>query len=195
MRTTHLLYLHGFRSSPQSTKARQMHQWVSQRYPQVHFACPQLPPSPLEAIALIETITAHWPASHAAVMGSSLGGFYATYIAHQKGWPSVVINPAVAPHNHGNRLVGTFPLWHDPKATMTFTEHDLQALKAYDVPADLVPLNTMAIVAKGDEVLDWREMSQHYQRAQLHLIAGGDHGLSDFEPWQEPIAEFLHLAA
>jgi predicted esterase YcpF (UPF0227 family) len=63
------------------------------------------------------------------------------------------------------------------------------------VPADLVPLNTMAIVAKGDEVLDWREMSQHYQRAQLHLIAGGDHGLSDFEPWQEPIAEFLHLAA
>ncbi|MDX1329456.1 MAG: YqiA/YcfP family alpha/beta fold hydrolase [Burkholderiaceae bacterium] len=195
MRTTHLLYLHGFRSSPQSTKARQMHQWVLQRYPQVHFACPQLPPSPLEAITLIETITANWPASHAAVMGSSLGGFYATYIAHQKGWPSVVINPAVAPYDHGDRLVGTFPLWHDPNATMTFTENDLQALKAYAVSAALVPINTMAIVAKGDEVLDWREMSQHYHRAQLHLIAGGDHGLSNFEPWQEPIAEFLHLAA
>lgn len=195
MRTTHLLYLHGFRSSPQSIKARQMAVWVSKNHPNVVWACPALLPSPVEAMAQIQALVQDWPASHSAVMGSSLGGYYATALARAKGWPSVVINPAVAPYNHGDRLVGTYPLWHDASQHMTFTEGDLTSLRTLEVPAEAVPTNTMAIVAKGDEVLDWREMAKHYHRAQLHLIAGGDHGLSDFDPWLEPIAEFLKLAA
>jgi uncharacterized protein len=195
MSTTHLLYLHGFRSSPQSTKACLLHNWLSAHYPGVTWLAPQLPTSPQDAMALINTLTAQWPHDSSAVVGSSLGGFYASFVARQRGWPSVVINPAVAAHTHGARLVGEHPLWHDPSQTMHFLPSHVDELRALALARADVPSNTMAIVAKGDEVLDWRDMAAHYQHAQLHLLAQGDHGLSDFEPWLEPIADFLQLSA
>src|SRR6188472_4591698 len=75
MAVTHLLYLHGFRSSPQSNKARQVAARVAQRHPRVTWWCPQLPPSPKAAIDMVMQGTAAWPRPHMAVMGSSLGGF------------------------------------------------------------------------------------------------------------------------
>jgi predicted esterase YcpF (UPF0227 family) len=78
---THLLYLHGFRSSPQSAKARAMAQRMAERHPEVQWWCPQLPPSPKEAMRLILQGTAGWPRGSMAVVGSSLGGFYATALA------------------------------------------------------------------------------------------------------------------
>ncbi len=146
-------------------------------------------------MALIGAQTAHWPAKTSAVVGSSLGGFYASYIAQQRAWPSVVINPAVAAHTHGHRLVGNHPMWHDPSQTMAFLPSYVDELAALALAANQVPVNTMAIVAKGDEVLDWHDMAAHYQHAQLHLLPHGDHGLSDFEPWLEPIADFLQLSS
>ncbi len=92
--TTHLLYLHGFRSSPQSAKARQMAARVAADHPGVTWWCPQLPPSPAEAAALIERGTADWPAERMAVVGSSLGGFYATWMAERTGCKAVLLNPA-----------------------------------------------------------------------------------------------------
>src|SRR3954467_7435126 len=84
MPVTHLLYLHGFRSSPQSTKARQMAARVRERHPQVTWWCPQLPASPRAAMQLVMTGIAQWPATM-AVVGSSLGGFYATCVAQARG--------------------------------------------------------------------------------------------------------------
>ena len=195
MSPTHLLYLHGFRSSPESTKACLLRNWLSRHYPGVVWVAPELPASPAAAIGLIDKLTAQWPAASSAVMGSSLGGFYASFIAQQRGWPSVVVNPAVAAHRHGHRLVGEHTMWHNPTQTMHFLPSYVDELEALALDAADVPANTMAIVAKGDEVLDWHEMAGHYQHAQLHLLAKGDHGLSDFEPWMEPIADFLHLRA
>ena len=96
MRTTHLLYLHGFRSSPQSAKAQKMAAVVRDQFPGVVWWCPQLPPSPQLAVQSICDGTADWPASM-AVVGSSLGGFYATTIAEQKCCKAVLLNPAVEP--------------------------------------------------------------------------------------------------
>ena len=95
MTTTHLLYLHGFRSSPQSTKARLVQQRVAQQHPRVTLWCPQLPPSPRQAMADAMRGIAGWPREHMAVMGSSLGGYYATWIAEQTGCRAVLLNPAV----------------------------------------------------------------------------------------------------
>ena len=78
---THLLYLHGFRSSPQSAKARWMAEWVAAHRPDLTWLCPQLPPSPAAALADIRALSAHWPAGTTGVIGSSLGGFYATIVA------------------------------------------------------------------------------------------------------------------
>ena len=86
MRTTHLLYLHGFRSSPQSAKAQIMAQRVQALHPSVSWWCPQLPASPKQAIQQLIEGTAAWPSAHSAVVGSSLGGFYAAWLArHQSG--------------------------------------------------------------------------------------------------------------
>ena len=81
MAISHLLYLHGFRSSPQSTKARQIAAWLQDHRPDLHWWCPQLPVSPKQAVALIDSGTADWPRERMAVIGSSLGGFYATVLA------------------------------------------------------------------------------------------------------------------
>ena len=72
---THLLYLHGFRSSPNSAKARRMAAWVAEHRPDLHWWCPQLPPSPREALEHVLQGTASWPHEAMAVIGSSLGGF------------------------------------------------------------------------------------------------------------------------
>ena len=106
--TTHLLYLHGFRSSPQSAKARQMAARVAADHPGVTWWCPQLPPSPAEAAALIERGTADWPAERMAVVGSSLGGFYATWMAERTGCKAVLLNPAVDPAR-GPSFAGQLP--------------------------------------------------------------------------------------
>jgi predicted esterase YcpF (UPF0227 family) len=97
MAVTHLLYLHGFRSSPQSAKARQVAARVRERHPQVTWWCPQLPPSPRAAMETVRQGTAAWPPQHMGVIGSSLGGFYATCVAQARGCKAVLLNPAVHP--------------------------------------------------------------------------------------------------
>ena len=96
MPISHLLYLHGFRSSPQSAKARQVAAWVASNRPDLHWWCPQLPPSPAQALRDVMTGLADWPREATAVIGSSLGGFYATVVAERLECPAVLLNPAVA---------------------------------------------------------------------------------------------------
>ena len=106
MPTSHLLYLHGFRSSPQSAKARLVAQWMQVHRPDVQWWCPHLPPSPQQAMALLTDGTAGWPTDSSAVIGSSLGGFYATALAERTGWPAVLLNPAVDPARDLARHIG-----------------------------------------------------------------------------------------
>lgn len=184
MHLTHLLYLHGFRSSPASAKARRMAAWAAQQ-PGLCFACPQLPPSPREAMALIATLVAGWPAEGAAVIGSSLGGFYATALAEQpahRRWRVAVLNPAVDPARDLSRQIGMQTAWHDPQLQFEFTAAHVAELAALAPPARLTnPGRYYALIAKGDELLDWREMLARYAGCDGEVIEGGDHGLTDFE--------------
>jgi len=192
--TTHLLYLHGFRSSPQSTKARQMAAVVADRFPQVQWWCPQLPPSPQAAAALIAQGTAHWPTNTSAVIGSSLGGFYATWVAVQRGWRAVLINPAVDPARDLSRYIGEQTSWHDPQERFFFAPKFVDALRDLAVGPLPHPQHFMTLIAKGDEVLDWHEMATRYAGAQQTILEGGDHALSDFEQHIPQVLDFLHLA-
>ncbi|WP_042428647.1 YqiA/YcfP family alpha/beta fold hydrolase [Comamonas granuli] len=194
MKTTHLLYLHGFRSSPQSAKARRMRDFLAQRHPGVRFWCPQLPPSPQAAMALVAQGIASWPRAAMAVVGSSLGGFYATWVAHQARCPSVLLNPAVHPARDLERYIGEQTAWHHPEERFFFRPEYVQELRVLELHGQAPAGPELAIIAQGDEVLDWREMVARYPAAQLRLLEGGDHALSDFEPHLEPIAQFLRLA-
>ena len=193
MRTTHLLYLHGFRSSPQSLKAQIMAQRVLTLHPRVTWWCPQLPASPAQAIDLLLEGTRAWPRGHMAVMGSSLGGFYAAWLSAHWGIPAVLINPAVHPSRDLARYIGEQPLWQDPAQSIFFEPAYLQELMQLESQPLPTQCATLALIAKGDEVLDWREMLARHQAGQVRLIEGGDHALSDFEGHLPQILEFLQL--
>ena len=193
MITTHLLYLHGFRSSPQSAKARMVAGHVATHHPDVHFWSPQLPPSPRAAMALVAQGVADWPRASMAVVGSSLGGFYASWIARQMGCPSVLLNPAVDPALDLARHIGEHTTWHNPEERFFFRPEYVDELRALDERGLPPGGPELAVIAKGDEVLDWREMVARYPRAQLRLLEGSDHGLSDFNDHLPTVLRFLAL--
>lgn len=194
MSTTHLLYLHGFRSSPQSAKARIMAALVQTSHPGVTWWCPQLPASPAQAMALLLQGTAAWPRGQMAVMGSSLGGFYAAWLSAHLGVPAVLINPAVHPSRDLARYIGEHPVWQDPAQSIFFEPAYVQELMELESQPLPTRPATQALIAKGDEVLDWREMLARHQAGQVRLIEGSDHALSDFEDHLPQILEFLQLA-
>ncbi|MBK6868339.1 MAG: esterase [Burkholderiales bacterium] len=195
MPTTHLLYLHGFRSSPQSTKARMVAARVQADHPGVRWWCPQLPPSPRAAAELIERGTADWPAGRMAVVGSSLGGFYATWLAERRGCRAVVLNPAVDPARDLAAHIGEQTAWHDPAAHFFFRPEYIDELRALSSEQPLAqPERFFAVIAKGDELLDWREMTARYAGAQVRLLEGSDHALSDFDQHIDAVLAFLDLA-
>ena len=193
MPTTHLLYLHGFRSSPQSTKAQMMAARVQADHKKVRWWCPQLPPSPREAMALIQRGTADWPADQMAVVGSSLGGFYATALAQQRGCRAVVLNPAVDPARDLAAHIGEQTAWHDPAEHFFFRPEYIDELRALRTGPLTHPERTFAVIAKGDELLDWREMTARYASARIRLLEGSDHALSDFDAHIDAVQEFLAL--
>lgn len=194
MTTTHLLYLHGFRSSPQSAKARQMAAYVAQHHPGVTFWCPQLPPSPKEAMEQVAKGVAQWPGEAMGVVGSSLGGFYASWVAQHKGCKSVLLNPAVHPARDLARYIGEQTAWHDPAERFFFQPEYIDELRALDVSGQPTAAPEMAVIAQGDEVLDWREMVARYPHARQVVQAGGEHALSNFGDYLPQVVEFLTLA-
>ncbi len=191
--TTHLLYLHGFRSSPQSVKARRMAAWVREHRPDLHWWCPQLPPSPREAIELVSQGVAGWPVERRAVIGSSLGGFYATVMAERLGCPAVLLNPAVDPARDLAAYIGEQTTWHDPSERFYFRPEFVGELRAITPVAITNPARYFAVIAKGDELLDWREMQARYAGCRIKLLEGSDHALSDFDDHLGEIVAFLGL--
>jgi uncharacterized protein len=189
---THLLYLHGFRSSPQSAKARITGDRVSKHQPEVTWWCPQLPPSPAEAMRMVFDGIRDWPHESMGVIGSSLGGYYATWIAEQVGCRAVLLNPAIEPARDLEKYIGEITAWHSDERFFFRAEFidELLAMK----PVELTRLERyFAIIAKGDEVLSWVEMTSRYRGCQVELIEGGDHAISDYESRLPSVVSFLGL--
>lgn len=193
---SHLLYLHGFRSSPGSAKAQRVAAEVARLQDVGHslvWCCPQLPPSPAAAKALIDSLTHDWPSDRMAVIGSSLGGFYATVLAEQRGCRAVVLNPAVDPADTLAGQIGEQTAWHDPALRFEFTAAHVEELRAMRPQLLRDPARYLAVIAKGDEVLDWRDMTARYAGARIKLLEGGDHALSDFDDHLPDLLGFLGL--
>ena len=191
--TTHVLYLHGFRSSPQSTKARQVAAVMASEFPHITWWCPQLPPSPQATAALIADGTIHWPADGMAVIGSSLGGFYATWLATQRGCKAVLLNPAIDPARDLAKYIGEQTAWHDPAERFYFAPEFVDELRRLQAAALPHPERAWALIAKGDEVLDWREMTARYPGSHQVVMEGGNHAISNFEQYLPQMLEFLNL--
>jgi predicted esterase YcpF (UPF0227 family) len=126
--------------------------------------------------------------------GSSLGGFYATCVAEDTGCRAVLLNPAVDPARDLAGYIGEQTAWHDPSQHFYFAPDFVDELRALRAPARARPERYFAVIAKGDELLDWREMTARYPGIRLKLLEGSDHGLTDFDAHVEEILRFLQLA-
>ncbi|MCW0210681.1 YqiA/YcfP family alpha/beta fold hydrolase [Achromobacter veterisilvae] len=189
-----ILYLHGFRSSPTSLKARMMADAMASRGLSAAWACPQLPASPREAVDLAMGIArrqldgADSPRA-LTVIGSSLGGFYATWLAEQLGCKAVLLNPAVEAARDLATQVGEHRMYHSD-APFAFLPGYVDELAAIHVPRITQPDRYFLVAATGDEVLDWREMRDRYAGCRQRIVQGSDHGLSDFARWMPEVLEF-----
>lgn len=189
-----ILYLHGFRSSPDSFKARMMAGAMAERGLNEAWACPQLPASPREAIDLAMGMARDRLANAASpreltVIGSSLGGFYATWIAEQLGCKAVLLNPAVNAARDLATQVGAHHMYHSG-APFVFLPEYVAELAAIHAPHITQPDRYFLVAATGDEVLDWREMRDRYAGCRQRIVQGSDHGLSDFADWMPEVLEF-----
>lgn len=190
-----ILYLHGFRSSPASYKARLMHETLQSLGQEARWHCPQLDTRPEAAMAqCMQLLDRHAdPDEPLVIMGSSLGGFYATYLAEQ--WPTaqaIVLNPVVNAARQLAQYVGTLTNFHNHEP-FEFTLADVKQLEQLAVPQITDPQRYFLLAATGDELLDWREMAKHYQGARQRIIDGSDHGLSDFADYVPEVLSFINL--
>jgi uncharacterized protein len=179
-----LVYLHGFNSSPQSHKAQVMQRFMAERGLAHEFACPALPPLARDAMKAI----APYISGHACLVGSSLGGFYATYLAEKHGLKAVLINPAIDPHIGLRAYLGPQQNLHTGEP-YELTEAHLREWEALYVPR-ITPRRYLLLVETGDEVLDYRRAVERYAGAEQVVIQGGDHSLQSFPQHLARILEF-----
>ncbi len=183
-----LVYLHGFNSSPASGKAKQLAEHLARVGRPADYLCLALPNNPREAIAQVEAglVRHNGPVT---LVGSSLGGFYATHLAEKHGWKAVLVNPAVHAHVLMRGALGPQTNWHTGEKWL-FTEAHLNELAALDVPAISRPERYLLLAQTGDEVIDYREAVAYYAGARQIIEDGGDHGFTGFERHFQTILDF-----
>jgi len=183
-----LIYIHGFNSSSQSGKARELISWMAERGLGEACLCPDLPDRPAAAIALLEGLIAQ-SAGPAKLIGSSLGGFYATYLAEKHDLKAVLVNPCVSCHEKLAAYVGSVQKnWHSGEEYVFSAAHlaELQALAQRPVHRERYFL----LLESGDEVLDYREAVAAYPGVRQVVLEGGDHGFTRFGEYLPDILAF-----
>ncbi len=187
-----ILYLHGFNSSPQSAKAQYLKRCLEERGRGGEFVCPRLPNLPTLAVAAAEAEVERLGREKVTLVGSSLGGFYATWLAEKHTLRAALINPAVDPHLGLRPYLGTQRPFHGEES-YELTEQHLREWQALFV-AQIHPELYLLLVETGDEVLDYRIAVRKYLGAEQIVVQGGDHSLGSFPEHVPLILEFAGMA-
>jgi uncharacterized protein len=199
-----ILYLHGFTSGPQSQKVQLLAARMAQRGCTDRLLCPQLPAAPADAIALADSLIAKVSLRETAlkqgkvsgttltVIGSSLGGFYATYLAEKHGLKAVLINPAVVAAIELERYLGP-QTWLYTGESFDFTREHIDDLRALEVPRLADPSRYWLLAEEGDETLDYRQAVRRYEGAKQTVLPGGDHSFTRWEDYLDAVLVFAGL--
>lgn len=192
-----IIYLHGFRSAPASHKAQSLKQRMEQRGLGHAFWCEQLPHVPAHAIALVERAileaAERTPGVAPTVVGSSLGGYYATFMAERHGLRAVVVNPAVVAPLDLAPWTGVQTNLYSGES-FDFTMEHVDQLRAIDTTTLSDPTRYWLLAETGDEVLDYRHAVAKYRGGRQTVLEGGDHGFSRWNDYLDEIIEFAGLS-
>lgn len=181
-----LIYIHGFNSAPSSFKARLVGQRMRGLGREAEYFVPALPHWPAKAIALLRGAIERNPG--ATLIGSSLGGFYATWLAEHYALRTVLVNPAMRPYELLSGALGPQKNLYTDECYELTAQH-IEELKALEVAA-ITPQHYFLLTRTGDETLDYRQGVEKYRGARQWVIPGGDHGFGDFENYLDTVLEF-----
>ena len=191
-----ILYIHGFNSSPLSSKAQQTRLYFHENFPEINFVCPQLATSPNEAISQLEHIIESSNSNCWFLIGSSLGGYFSTYLASKYKFPAVLINPAIKPFDLLEDYIGEQKNPYTNIAYQVTAQHMVD-LKAMEQGAprfdDEQKNNYLVMVQTGDEVLDYQQAAEKFQHCRLIVEQGGDHSFIGFDKKLPMITDFLQI--
>lgn len=187
-----VVYLHGFRSSPRSSKARMTGDAIAHRVEQgatIEWYCPQLLPSPRESMDMVQRHIDAAKADRLTVIGSSLGGFYTNYLAERYGCKGIALNPAVKAGRELAPHVGMMTAY-DSEEPFDFRAEYIDELNHLQVKSITLPERYLLLAATGDELLNWREMVAFYPGAQQIVIQGSDHGIGNYSDYLGAVIDF-----
>ncbi len=192
-----ILYIHGFNSSPLSLKAEQTRVFIEQEFPQVNFFCPQVVSNPQGAIEQLEDIIQSSPVNSLwYLIGSSLGGYFASYLSEKYDVPCVLVNPAIKPFELLVDYLGEQVNPYTEEVYQVTNEHML-VLKSIESKAPSFTSqeknNYLVMVQTDDEVLNYQQAVEKYQHCRLIVEQGGDHSFVGFEQHLSEIADFFQL--
>ncbi len=184
-----LIYIHGFGSSAFGTKAQQLRAYCAEQG--ISFFAPSLSTVPQLAMRELEDLVTLF-GRHETVgfVGSSLGGFYAQYLAHRFDVPAVLINPAVFAHQRLEEALGLCTQYYDG-SRYEWTRGHLEMLSAFAL--EKPPIHRLWLLTQmGDEVLDYREAQAFLAGAKQTIELGGDHSFQGLERHFDEIIRFVH---
>ena len=185
-----IIYLHGFRSAPQSAKATQLKARMAARGLADRFWCEQLPVGASDVLSLVESAIARFDAP--TLVGSSLGGYYATWLAERHGLRAVLINPAVIAPLSLAQYIGPQTNLYSGE-TFEFTAAHVDQLRRIEVPEIADPTRYWLLAETGDELLDYRHAVAKYAGARQTVLDGGDHSFTRWADYLDPVIDFAGL--
>ena len=185
-----LLYLHGFNSSPQSKKAVETQRWMVKNTPAIGFICPQLSPYANDVMSELRLIVEAYLPRPIFLVGSSMGGFFATCLAEQYNLPAVLINPAVNPGSGLHSWLGENKNFVTGERWVFEPEHIEEYVRLNPEKIERKQ-NYKLLLQTGDEVLDYRLAKDCYQGCHIEAEDGGDHSFVDYQRHLPANMEFL----
>ena len=192
-KTLRCLYLHGFRSGPSSVKAQQTMSLFAQYDMAQNLHIPQLPPEPSTAIDdaqfLYEQLIDEVGVDNCLVIGSSLGGYYASYLVERFGGRAALINPAVRPYELLQDYLGENENLYNGEKFIVTPDY-IEALKAIDVSPLACPEHHLLLVKTHDETLDAMAAVKKYQASPSIIEYGGNHSYDDYSKRLPSILNF-----
>jgi predicted esterase YcpF (UPF0227 family) len=187
-----LLHIHGFLSSSHHARQNKLENYINAQQLNVEVLCPELPDNPAPALAVLEQIIeqALSERRQVALLGHSLGAYFATYLADKYQLRAVLLNPVVRGYDIMCEFFGQGFNDHT-KTSFEIGEADIQCLIGLYLEKLSNPDSLMVIQQAADAVVDPLDAEDYYRACRLKIESDGHHDFNGFERIVVDVVNFL----